>query len=667
MDARSSRTAYILKYHPLIVFLVIGYLLVTPVISAQTPGPAGNGGQLDVVGGFTSRHILVRFKPDLVQQPSGKAQVRARNAPSRTRVTLTPALNRLSADWRVMSVRPAYPYEFDNPQLAAQLGLDRTFVIEVPQGTRTPDMVRAFRQQGDTVEVAEPDVIGGIAGVPNDSDFAKQWGMHNTGQTVTVCVDPRDPNTCTNTDGISDCDIDAPEAWDLHTGDLGTVTIAIIDSGVNPHAEFGNRLLLGTNTNNLSMPGLTADPVGHGTHVAGIAAAAGNNGFGVAGVTWGAKILPVRVTNDTGHGTAVHAANGLIWAVHNGANVCNMSLQYYLDSDNPDDDLIITYFKNAVNYAYAQGAVIVAAAGNVHNFGSIDVAYPARFPNCIAVTAIDSVCAFSEISNFGDEVDVCAPGDTILSTWLNNGFRFLSGTSMAAPHVSGLAALVMSYAPELSNQEVRDIIENTADDLGPQGWDSEFGMGRINAYAALLAARPPLTIMSSNPPNNAIDAGQPFEPSGKNPAGWNMVEITFSGDTAAIAAADFTVTVETLDPPSPTAPAITSIVPSGNGVTLNLDTFIPLGAWTTFTYNGSGTSTRLGFLPGDVSGNGTSNSQDILALINSLNRVPGRIRPLYATDVNRSGAANAQDITRLIDLLNGAAEFPFFNGFGLPP
>jgi len=268
--------------------------------------------------------------------------------------------------------------------------------------------------------------------------------------------------------------------------------VAVIDSGVNSHIEYGTnappypngRIVEGRNTNNPLTPTLTTDGCPHGTHVAGIIAATGNNGAGVAGMTWGAYLMPVRVLNGC-FGTVSQLAAGIVWAADHGAHIGNMSLQYY--NLTPEE---VTLLQDAIDYANAQGMLLIAAAGNT-NIGPPYVAYPGRLPNCMAVSATDNRDVFAAFSKYGDEVDVCAPGDDIYSTWTNNGYAYLFGTSMSTPHVSGLAALVKSYAPGLTASTIQSIIEESSDDLGPAAWDDHFGHGRINALGALLAAAPP--------------------------------------------------------------------------------------------------------------------------------------------------------------------------------
>lgn len=600
-------------------------------------------------------------------------------------------------------IHPAYPDAFGDPALAAQLGLDRTYIVEVTQGSDTPRMAQRFRGLGLDVQAASVDVIGGIAGfIPNDPMFPHQYGLHNTGQAICTNRVNCFPGSTNCFVGQADADIAAPKAWEIHTGLTGDVVLAVVDSGVYPHVEFGNRLLSGVNTNEPRVcvgganPGAvcasdvdcpqgacsftfnTTDPVGHGTHVAGIAAAAGNNGEGGAGVSWGATILPVRVVDSQGRGTALQAANGLIWAADHGADIVNMSLQYAAHQvNNPPADL--AFFEAAVNYAHAQGILVVVAAGNFKTCANSlifctgdnfcqsgeqciqQVVYPARFDNAFAVSATTNTDELASFSNFGVQIDLSAPGEYIWSTDTAGCYRQLSGTSMAAPFVSGTAALLKSYNGDLTHVDLRALLESSADDLGDPGWDPFYGHGRLNAYQALLAAPPPVAIISSFPPDGAIDARQPHDLNGLNPVGWDSIDLTFDGVASLLTPASFAISVE----PAGAAPAITSVFVNGNTATLFFDSIIPLRSWTRITHLASDTSVRLGYLPGDVNGNGMADNKDILSLIDALNGI-GTPRPIWSLDLDRSGQARASDVLRVIDLLNGAAAFEVYNKASLP-
>ncbi len=428
----------------------------------------------------SSTHIVVKFAPGVTftaQESGAVAPPRWHSSGAVALPTLHAGLQVEWERWRVARTRRAYPGAFGRPAVAARYGLDRTYILEVPAGTDTAAMAAALATFDDEIEFADVDAIGGVAAglIPNDPLFSGQYGMHNEGQTG----------------GLVDADIDAPQAWKLHTGNAGTVTVAIVDSGVNEHPEFLDRMVAGINTDDPANPDLTTDGCPHGTLIAGIVGAKGDNGIGVAGVTWGANIMPVRVLgNPNGcSGSESAAASGVIWAADNGADIINMSLQYCSGGQN---------FQDAVDYAHDLGVLVVSAAGNNNACGVGIVAAPARFTNSMAVSGTtdrDEFATFATTasplwnSNFGEEIDVCAPGDRIWSTSVGDGYIFLSGTSPSTPHVSGLAALLKSFVPTLTRDELRNVIIATADDLGPSGWDNEYGHGRINAFSALEAAR----------------------------------------------------------------------------------------------------------------------------------------------------------------------------------
>jgi hypothetical protein len=292
-----------------------------------------------------------------------------------------------------------------------------------------------------------------------------------------------------------------PAAWDLTMGHP-SVVVAILDTGVDIQHED---LVGGIWTNPREIPGNSidddgngfvddihgwnfaqgsnsvADDHGHGTHVAGTAAARTNNAIGIAGMAGGATIMPVKVFPPPPNviGTYEDLIMGIIYATDNGARVINMSLGATSYSRGEEA---------AVDYAWAHGVVVVAAAGNQ---GSNVYHYPAAHPNAMAVAATDASDQRAYFSNWGDFVDVAAPGNWVYSTMRGNNYGAMSGTSMASPHVAGLAALLFSLNPQLTNAQVREIIEQNADDRGAAGWDPNFGHGRINGRRALAAVQPP--------------------------------------------------------------------------------------------------------------------------------------------------------------------------------
>ena len=261
--------------------------------------------------------------------------------------------------------------------------------------------------------------------------------------------------------------IAAPLAWYITKGS-NIVKIAILDTGIQSnHEDIYPKVVA---SKNFSKSRTLQDNYGHGTHVAGIAAARTNNLDGVAGAGYDCSLMNVKVLNDRGSGTWDGIAKGIIWAADNSAKVINMSLGGSSGSST---------LENAVNYAWGKGVVIVAAAGND---GTTTPLYPAYYTNVIAVAATDFLDELAYFSTFGNWVDVAAPGDTIPSTYplpYPYDYVYLSGTSMASPHVAGLACLLASQGRSRDN--IRAAIENTTLYKGSY----PIANGLINAHKAV--------------------------------------------------------------------------------------------------------------------------------------------------------------------------------------
>ena len=277
--------------------------------------------------------------------------------------------------------------------------------------------------------------------------------------------------------------IAAEQAWDVTTGNPN-VLIAVVDTGVYAgHPDFGQNIVNGSDF--INGDANAADDEGHGTHTAGIIAAIGNNGRGVAGMCWQCKVLAVKALNEQGGGSAVTVASGIRYAADRGARIINLSLGGENDS---------RLLHEAIRYATGRGVLVVVAAGNEAMEGN-PVEYPAAYPEVLAVGATDGNDAHAPFSNYGSYVDIAAPGVDIGSTlWVPDAaeaYGAATGTSEAAPFVAGLAGLIWSVNPALSSEEVRRVLLTTVDDLGAAGRDDYFGAGRVNAYRAVLAAVPP--------------------------------------------------------------------------------------------------------------------------------------------------------------------------------
>ena len=372
--------------------------------------------------------------------------------------------------------------------------LHNIYLLKFESSTDIEVICREY-EKDPNVEYAEPNYIAYTsATIPNDPDFPQQWALNNTGQTG----------------GTADADIDAPEAWDRETGDP-SVIIAVVDTGIDwNHPDL--TLPIWTNEGEIQgdsidndgngyvddvrgwdfvsvspeyvYPGEDPGPSdnnpmdfhGHGTHCSGIIGATTNNSEGIAGICWHCRIMAVRAgyKDTSGYGSLAYSdiTSAIIYASDNGADIINMSFGGSSSST----------LQNAIDYAHAAGVILIAAAGN--DSGTY-LSYPAGYDSVLAVSAFDHNDNKASFSTYGHWIDVAAPGVSIYSTYFDDTYATFSGTSMAAPHVCGVAGLILSHNPPFSNEEVRQILRVSADDVSTTGWDEESGYGRINAYNAL--------------------------------------------------------------------------------------------------------------------------------------------------------------------------------------
>jgi subtilisin len=286
--------------------------------------------------------------------------------------------------------------------------------------------------------------------------------------------------TCSESMDWSLKELGIPELWKRTTGK--GVKVAVLDTGCAIlHPDLKNQIEDSADfTNSKVGPG---DTNGHGTHCCGVIAAERND-VGVVGVAHNSKLLVGKVLNDYGVGSPESIAKGIMWAVEKKADVISMSFGA------PVDDPKI---RKAVKYAHGKGVILVAAAGN-EGPGPQTVGYPGRYPEVISVAAVDFNRRIAKFSSRGSEVDIAAPGVDILSTYPPKNFAKLSGTSMAAPFVSGVIALKIAYErskktktpPDLSHESILKQIKETSFEAGQAGFDNDYGWGLINAHGLIF-------------------------------------------------------------------------------------------------------------------------------------------------------------------------------------
>jgi hypothetical protein len=263
--------------------------------------------------------------------------------------------------------------------------------------------------------------------------------------------------------------IKAEAAWDV-VKENNVVTIAVVDTGIDlTHSDLKGNLVAGKNLIN---PGKAPqDDHGHGTNVAGVIAATGNNKVGTTGVLWKAKLMPIKALEGNGSGDESKLGEGIRYAVDNGARIVVLSLGLYKYSP---------YLRDVVQYAEDRGVLLVAASGNEGEA----VKYPAAYPSVLAVGGVNASNQVMKESNFGSEIDVVAPWQ-VYTTKLEGEYGTNGGTSMAAPQAAGVAALIWAKYPEMKPYQIRNMIRQTAEDIGSKGWDNRSGYGLLRADLAL--------------------------------------------------------------------------------------------------------------------------------------------------------------------------------------
>lgn len=341
-----------------------------------------------------------------------------------------------------------------------KIGQSDLYVIELPEYTEEGAIARLV--QHPHIKFAELDHYVEPTFIPNDPHYPNAWHLPKIG---------------------------SPNAWSESQG-LG-VTIAILDSGIEGnHPDLAAKLVPGWNFFNNNSN--TSDVTGHGTRVAGAAAAITNNRVGVAGVAGQSQIMPIRITDSSGMGTWSGIANGLIWAADRGARVANISFLGVTSSSSA---------RNSAQYMKNKGGLVVVSGGNTGNLENYTVT-----DTMIAVSATNANDNRTSWSSYGNYIDLAAPGAGIWTTRTGRSYGTSSGTSFSSPITAGVIALMMAANPEMKNTNIEQTLFATAVDLGAAGWDPHFGHGRINAAAAVQAVATTATALSidTEPPQVSI-------------------------------------------------------------------------------------------------------------------------------------------------------------------
>jgi subtilisin family serine protease/subtilisin-like proprotein convertase family protein len=422
-----------------------------------------------------------------------------------------------------------------------QVSSDGWFQATVDAGSNLAGSMRAFQGLSDVI-VATPDFRLSLDAVPGDPQYSQQWALENTGAT-----------------GLADADIDASQAWDYGTST--SVVVAVIDTGIDynhpdlrPNIWNNTREVAGngidddhngyvddirgwnfvTDTNN------PMDDNGHGTHVAGTIGAVGNNGIGVTGIAWNAKLMALKFLDSTGSGLLSDAVSAIDYARNNGAKIINASW---------GGGGFSSALQSAIQRFQDAGGIFVTAAGNESSNNAVAASYPANYAlaGVISVAASTSSDTLASFSNYGTNVDIAAPGVSILSTVPNNSYASYSGTSMATPHVAGAMALLWGQSPSLTATQLIDLVMSNTDSV----LRDRTIHGRLNVGKAAAA-------LHGNTGGTSGDTLSPYVTAStwnSTSTGMTSVDITFS---EAIRAGSLTTSSVQLSGPSG-AIAISSI------------------------------------------------------------------------------------------------------------
>ena len=449
--------------------LPIGILLLIALPADFSLIQAENGPLAHITPG----ELLIRLTPEAAAEV---AQLHA-EAP----------ISVLHAKHNVESLHPLFPY---TARPSRNPNLKRIYLLRFSPDASL-DTLKAAYQQSPLVEAVEYNYLRPTLAdpvVPNDPKYTEQWNLPLMKLPQAWAIEKGNPNVVI---AIIDSGIDyrhddlAPKAW-INPGEIPENELDDDGNGYIDDVygwDFTDAPNLQAEGDYLEGDNEPIDERGHGTHVAGIAGAMPNNGIGIAGIAWACPLMAVRAGLSLGGRSRMQdddSAAAIVYATDNGANIINMSW------GSEHRSFVI---QDAINYAYARGVVLVAAAGNSQKPAAI---FPAAYRKVIAVASTEQNQQRFYQSNFGASVDIGAPGNVILSTQVDNQYRRLTGTSMASPHVAGVAALLLAKRPALTQEEVRHILINTADPVHREDsdeLDEKFvGAGTVNAERALFAS-----------------------------------------------------------------------------------------------------------------------------------------------------------------------------------
>lgn len=466
-------------WRPLPVAVIILCTVLRSVCGADAPS-----------GQCAETHIVVKLKPERLPQLATQSEAATLSAlvsglglPPDARLEEPPLRRLLRAHQRKAA----------GASSDASVDFGRFLRLHLPPGMSVSNALQRLGGHG-WVDYAEPDGIGTGGLMPSDPDILRQWHYTNS-------VKPG-------------ADIHAPQAWSITQGS-SSVIVAVLDTGLNgEQPEFAGRVVPGHRFISPINDADTTDDHGHGTIVAGVLCAKANNGALGAGVDWNCRVMPIKVLNQNNYGYYSDWAQGIDYAVAHGAKVINLSA----GGTNPS-----TTLANSISNAIARGVIFVTIA---HNDGSNTIRCPGNLPMCITVGATDRNDVRAEFSNYGPEIDLVAPGASIVSVGSSGSLITCSGTSFAAPQVAGVCSLLAALRPKLTQNEARALLCAGADDqvggsTDSPGFDNYHGWGRLNAWNTLLLAQTQID-STTRLPDGRVLLSWPSPPNASNRAPYRI-------------------------------------------------------------------------------------------------------------------------------------------------